>query len=462
MHWRGDAATRKILPGLLLLLPFVLGAAWIISLPPGHGPDEEAHVGYVKVLVEERSFPVLSFSSQVGSAEGHQPPLYYMIAALASPVLGLGWGLRWLSLLMGFGSVLAYYGIALRLFPGRRLEAASMAATAGLLPMFSYLSATVNNGAMVQLAVAVVLYLGVEPRRWRGARSWWMGGFVAAAVLSKLSGLFLIPYLLIAWMRLLTEKRLSLEEVIRLSGRLFLVLLLLTGWWFWRNWLLYGDPLGWQQQMASAMALVRRARITPEYLYAVAVELWRSFWAAFGPAARQTASPSVYILLAMTVAPGVAGLMAARWSSRYGRLAGALLGGGVVAFLGWPLAVPWFSAWSPLVSGFLAKLLLALAVAALLVPAVAKIRWQLPGAIRREIGLLGLAFFLLLVGVYRYNIDFPHPQGRFLMPCVAPIVYLLQLGWIALLGWNRRSIPLGGGLLLALAANVLSLIHYAH
>ena len=277
-----------------------------------------------------------------------------------------------------------------------------------------------------------------------------------------MSGLFLIPYLILAWGRLYGEGKLSLQGFLSISGRLLLVITFVAGWWFWRNWLLYGDPFGWEQQMAAAQALVRRERLSPEYMYAVTVELWRSFWAAFGPSARQTASPSIYILISVIIAPGVAGLVASRWTTLSGRIVGALLGGWVVAFLGWPLAVPWFSSRIPLAGGFAAKSLLTLLVAWILWPIVKRIRWVLPQGARRETGLLGLASVLLLIGVYRYNVDFPQPQGRFLMPCAAPLLFLVTLGWMAFFGWKRRWIPLTGGLILAGIANFLALLHYAH
>jgi 4-amino-4-deoxy-L-arabinose transferase-like glycosyltransferase len=362
---------------------------------------------------------------------------------------------------MGAGSILAYYGLALRLTKRNKIEAAAIAATSGLLPMFSFLTATVNNGAMVQLLVALVLWLGVEPWKWHGARSLWMGALVGGAVLSKMSGLFLIPYLIIAWGRLFFDHTLSWRDFLGTSGRLLLVVTAVAGWWFWRNWLLYGDALGWQQQMASAQALVRRERLNPAYIYAVTIEIWRSFWAAFGPSARQTAPPSTYILLSLIVAPGFGGLVASRWPGAKGRIIGAIIGGCIVAFLGWPLAVPWFAAHSAVLEGFGAKIILAVLFGGILFMVLRNIRWNMDNPIRREVGLLGLATLLLVIGVYRYNIDFPQPQGRFLMPCAAPILFLLTIGWVALVGWERRRIPMVGGLVLALIANALALVHYA-
>ena len=116
----------------ILLLPVIAGLVWTVSLPPAHGPDEIAHVAYIEHLAVEKSFPTLRFSEDGGWSEGHQPPLYYILAALLSPIVGTAWGVRWLSLLMGAGSVSAYYGLALRLTHHKKIEAAILAAMTGL------------------------------------------------------------------------------------------------------------------------------------------------------------------------------------------------------------------------------------------------------------------------------------------------------------------------------------------
>ena len=116
---------------------------------------------------------------------------------------------------------------------------------------------------------------------------------------------------------------------------------------------------------------------------------------------------------------------------------------------------------SPFIAGIGAKILLAVITSGILLIVLRHVRWTMKEPIRREVGLLGLATVLLVIGVYRYNIDFPQPQGRFLMPCAAPILFLLTFGWVALFGWERRRIPMIGGLLLALIANILALVYYA-
>ncbi len=451
-------ASARVVVVVMLALPFAMGIVWLLALPPAHGPDEEAHIDYVRTLVQTHRFPTLGFSQGEGWTEGHQPPLYYALCAALSPFLGVGWSLRWLSLVLSVLSLVASYGIARKVLPPWPKEAACMAATAGLLPMFSFLSVTVNNGALLQLLVAVSLFIGVHPASWRGLRGIVASAVVACAILTKLSALFLLPWLLFSWLRMTLQRRLPWREFLDLSGRLLLVVTLVAGWWFWRTWVLYGDPFGWHQQMASSPALVRTERVTPGYLYAVTVEIWRSLWAAFGPSARRTAGPSVYIVVSIVAGIGATGIVRSLWPGTASRVIGALLGGGVIALLGWPLAVPWFAHRYPAAGSLPIKLLLTVALGGIL--ALPKPHWWPPPHARSEIGRLALAFLLLLLGVYRYNVDFPQPQGRFLLPTAPALVFFVELGWIALLGWERRWWVMGGALSLALAGNVAALVTY--
>ena len=67
---------------------------------------------------------------------------------------------------------------------------------------------------------------------------------------------------------------------------------------------------------------------------------------------------------------------------------------------------------------------------------------------------------LLLLGVYRYNLDFPQPQGRFLLPCAPALVFLIHLGWLAIVGWERRWMVFLVGLGLACMGNIIALVSY--
>lgn len=445
--------------GALLLVPVVFMGWWALRIPPGHGPDEEAHLDYVRLLAKERRFPLLSFSRANPWGEGHQPPLFYGLAALASPVLGIGWRLRAVSLLLGAGTVLTWYHIVRRLLPHAALEAAAIACSASCLPMFCYSFGTVNNGPLVQLLVALALLVGTSPRVWSGPRGLAASGLVAAAILSKYSALFLVPWLVLGWVREVVERSLRLEQLVWLVGRTLLVVLLVSGWWFWRSWLLYGDPFGWHQQMAASSGLVRAERVSPAYLYAVTLELWRSFWAAFGPSARHTAGPSVYVAVSLVSAVGVVGVLSARWGTPRGRVLAAVAGGAVVGLLGWPLAVPWFQGRWPSASWFGLKVAMSL-VWGLILAGVVRVRWRPDRGTLTEMASLATAFLLLLMGVYRYNLDFPQPQGRFLLPCAPVVGCGVILGWLSFVGWERRWWVLGGAVGAAVAGNVAGLVSY--
>ena len=101
------------------------------------------------------------------------------------------------------------------------------------------------------------------------------------AALAKLTGLTLglvIGLTLLYWAWRKRSWRLLVVGGLVTGG----VMLLVGGWFFWRNWQLYGDPLAWNEMLAVTGGLVR-----PELL--PWLETWRyagflrlSYWASFG------------------------------------------------------------------------------------------------------------------------------------------------------------------------------------
>ena len=112
---------------IILLAYFTIGSMYAVYTPAWQAPDEPAHYNYIRGVVETGRLPVLqtgdydqSYLSQITSRgfpvdmaldtlryEGHQPPLYYLLAA---PIFILSGGsilaLRLFSLFLGGGAVL--------------------------------------------------------------------------------------------------------------------------------------------------------------------------------------------------------------------------------------------------------------------------------------------------------------------------------------------------------------------
>jgi 4-amino-4-deoxy-L-arabinose transferase-like glycosyltransferase len=344
---------------LVLVLFLALGVVYSVVNPLFESPDEVWHYEYVRWLVEDRGLPR---PEQVGEApwhqEGSQPPLYYLMAALLTkpiPTDNAGTVIRYnphaaigqpdafgnrnmivhssaddwpwrgvvlaahvtrlFSLLLGAVTVLSTYGTAWAILPGHRAFATLAAAIVAFNPQFIFLSSAVNNDNLVIALSAAGGWLLVSLLAQRKAPSFGqlilLGLLIGMAALSKLSGLALaglagLTLLLVAW------RQRRLKALIRWGFVVAGVALLVAGWWYWRNWQLYGDPLALQ---AMFDILPRRPEPpTLEELLARAEGVWRSTWAVFGWF-NVTVDEWVYQLYTVLTAAGLAGLFVA-WPIR--------------------------------------------------------------------------------------------------------------------------------------------------
>ncbi len=213
---------------------------------------------------------------------------------------------RFFSVLLGSVTVLSAYGTARVIIPRRKALAALAAALVAFNPQFLFISAAVNNDNLVIAASAAGVWLAVwlvgkygrrpsedhSSREDDGASSAWdrtgpgvwelslLGALAGVAALAKLSGLALVglaglALLIIAWRRATPWRTLLIWGLVTGTG-----MLITAGWWYGRNLVLYGDPLGLQ---AMFDILPRRAAPpSPAELLARGQGVWRSAWAVFG------------------------------------------------------------------------------------------------------------------------------------------------------------------------------------
>ena len=340
------AGPRGHWPLAILVVAFiVLGSFYNISNPIFEAPDELWHYRFINHLRSGGGLPVLYEDPEMNVAgqEGGQPPLYYTIASLATsgvsagdleavtivnPQQGRGSEpnllvhtaredfpyrgttlavhlVRGLSTLMGTATVLLTYLVALEALKGRRHLALSAAAVTALNPQFLFISASVSNDNLVTLVSVLVLFLvlrGVN-RGFPLSHSVILGAALAAAALSKVSGLALFPLALAA---------LGLRAWREHSPASLRALFILTpmmavgaGWWFARNWALYGDPLGLGPFIAASGG--HAPAITLGSLLAEIQRVWVSYWALFGWS-NVPAAPGFYLIYGALCLVGILGL----------------------------------------------------------------------------------------------------------------------------------------------------------
>jgi hypothetical protein len=156
---------------------------------------------------------------------------------------------RFITVAIGAGSVVLAYLAARELFPERPTLILGATALTAFNPMFIFVNASVNNDAMTTfvgcLNLLVFLRLARDGLRaplplWRYALVGLTMGLFLLTKLSALTGLMLLPVLL-AWM---SYRRRSWRPLVAGLPIIIGVAALLSGWWFARNWRLYGDLTG--------------------------------------------------------------------------------------------------------------------------------------------------------------------------------------------------------------------------
>ncbi|RMG90296.1 MAG: DUF2142 domain-containing protein, partial [Chloroflexi bacterium] len=189
------------------------------------------------------------------------------------------------SLFLGCLTLLFAYGIARMVFPASRTLPVWAVVIIAAIPQFAFISATVSNDNMViVVSTATIYWLGRMLTKSHVTRiSRWdlliLGVLLGLAALSKLQGLGLIPLsaLVIAGIAWRRRNRQLLVESLVLSA---VPVLLIAGWWYWRNHVLYGEWLGVNQLLT-----INGLRYTPQTLGNLWGELRGvrySFWGLFG------------------------------------------------------------------------------------------------------------------------------------------------------------------------------------
>lgn len=324
----------------LLISFLIIGVLFQIVTPLFETPDEIWHVGMAAHLARGGGLPVQRPGEETPwRQEGSQPPLYYaMLAAFArlfrwpledleavrvenrhpSPgnadlpdnknmalhgswerfpwqgVVGTLHRWRLISLLLGLITVGAIYAAVRTMAPSRPRWALGAAALTAWNPMFPFVMSAINNDTLINALSAVTLWQLARLWRYgiRGTRALLLGLLLGLAVLSKLSGLALWAFTAGVLCALVRKGRLRLPELLRYGGLIYGMAIALSGWWFLRNWVLYGDPTG----LNVMLEIFGRRTVSPAQLLAETRGFVWSFWAVWGWF-NILADPPVYLFL---------------------------------------------------------------------------------------------------------------------------------------------------------------------
>ncbi|MBZ0277323.1 MAG: glycosyltransferase family 39 protein [Anaerolineae bacterium] len=319
---------RRILYALLTAY-VLLGAVYSVVSPVFEVSDELWHYPMVKYLADHglQLPPQDPANPGLWRQEGSQPPLYYLMSAVLTAgidtsdletvrrqnlhadigiirpdgnanmmahrpaVEAFPWHgtvlavhiIRFFSVALGLGTVLVAYQLGREIFPDWPLVALGAAGLTAFLPMFLFISGSVNNDNLSNLLGNLLTLLVVRLLKRKTAPGWrtyaLIGIVAGAGLLAKLNIGFLIP--LVGLALLVVSLRLRDWRPVVIGGLISGVLtVIIAGWWYWHNWQTYNDPTG----LNMFLQMVGRRAIP-----ANAAQLWserhsftQAYWGFFG------------------------------------------------------------------------------------------------------------------------------------------------------------------------------------
>jgi Flp pilus assembly protein TadD len=258
---RGDLSQRHT-----IILLAVLATLWLALLvnnarlmPFLQGFDSKDHLAYIKYIQERHGIPLPNEGFEM-----FQPPLYYLLSALALSICGLSADapaaiivLRFLTMIFGIVQFVFVFLTARLLFPGRLALQLVALGFAAFLPMQFYMSHYVTNETFAAMLVTVSLYLGLRVLQSNKPTIRQLAGLgvcLGAAMLSKATGLLVVLPMWGALFVQLLLRRATAALWLRQLGTVAAAFILTCGWHYARIWSHFGKPLVGNWETASGFS----------------------------------------------------------------------------------------------------------------------------------------------------------------------------------------------------------------
>jgi 4-amino-4-deoxy-L-arabinose transferase-like glycosyltransferase len=357
MKWRRSSLALLA----LIATHFALGLVYVWATPIFEAPDEGYHMAVIRHLTRGGGLPVQRPPERdEWEQEGSQPPLYYWLSAgltfwmdwgdwperfVFNPLTRIGiaatthnvnlyrhpvmaefppqgttlavLAVRLFSLVLSCATLYLVYQLSLTLWPQRKLLALFATALVAFNPKVVFINASVNNDNLLMLLSTLTLgwVVGLVQSNARPTllKLATIGVGLGLAALTKVSGLVLWP---IVGLALMWEERkrhsahdslwsVFSPSLLRNGALVFGLALGVSGWWFVRNWLLYGELLGLNTMIAIAGP---RAISVAEFFTQEVYGFYLSYWSVFGVFTVLPAEWVHWVFHALTAAAVIGGV----------------------------------------------------------------------------------------------------------------------------------------------------------
>jgi hypothetical protein len=267
----------------IFVLAFLIRLAYAMITPPFQAPDEYSHYSYVKYIHERHELPIQPNPAiRDEQLQFHQAPLYYFVSA---PLFHDGFGerigligLRMVNIVFAMLTILMAYLFARLVFPQNPFVVGLICASVAFVPTFTYTSSTMRNGVLATFLASTGVYLcarALLSKTWTDERWGWIGVVGGLAVLAKLAA---IGFLAGAGITLLLTSRSWRSAIVRTfwfcAGSI-----LVAGWWFARNVILYGTLV---MAVENGYRSSHTDLALAAHLKTMIITLFKTYWAVFG------------------------------------------------------------------------------------------------------------------------------------------------------------------------------------
>ena len=314
---------------IILFYFLLLSVLFVLISPVFETPDEDLHLQYINYISMYGSLPnqyegMKNPDMQVG--QGHQHPLYYIFTGAFVNLLHpnkklevnavrnnlhewnggttgkvpcynhmvgdffptsadkiLFYFFRFLSVLFGLINVIFIYKIAKLVFPDSDWVYLPVAFVA-TLPQFVFITGSINSDNLAGMFSTIIIYFAFRILKDRVNIKYYilLGIFLGLGILTKKTLLFLVPGLVFIFGYFIYKDR-NFKNHIRNFVITFFLAVIICGWFFYRNYNLYGGFLGTQMEIDTMSYLINKESIFPEYFFGEFFpQLYSTFIAKYG------------------------------------------------------------------------------------------------------------------------------------------------------------------------------------
>jgi 4-amino-4-deoxy-L-arabinose transferase-like glycosyltransferase len=304
---------------LIVLLAFLVRIPWMILVPHVEAPDENTHFWVIQFIANNFKLPDYQAVMLGGpvAVYGSIPQFGYLPHLLCFKALnfiilahdGL-YAARLGSVFMGLTVVLVAYYVGQIIFSANRIAALALPLMIVFHPQFVFVTAYINNDATAAALSAAILLLLLKALKsgLNDKNAFGLAICCSLLILSKYSGYCVLITTFLALLIVLYLHKTKIKNQLVLLVTMAVLVLLLVGWWFVRNYFQFNGDISGVKTMHSIWTMTYH-RYLQSFTSPIGVlfstRFWRmlffSFWGWFGYMTRSLPRLIYYGYLAFVI-----------------------------------------------------------------------------------------------------------------------------------------------------------------